>query len=176
MKDDQQIAERKRFRVLLHKHEDEIIKRWVDALYAEPTVTTSSELSFEQLVADVPDLIDCLGMILDEEWSRKRISDEVRGLRNYSQNRFYQNVLLDEMARELTVLKQVVCDCIWQEMATDPPAELYSLKQVLTLTDLFFSEMLTYSLVIYANNLRPTVPTRLSVWPPATRAGHRENS
>jgi RsbT co-antagonist protein rsbRD N-terminal domain len=154
---------------VIRRREDLIVRRWVDAIYSDSRTELPGVLSFEQLVGPVQEMLDFLcGQfegLLDEE----NIADDVRQLRAYPQVRFYQGVLIDEVARELIIFRKVLNEVLWKETAINTPEGHRVLKWALGQLNTFIDEMVIQTLVIYAANLRPPVETRASVWPPPRR-------
>ena len=160
------------FRTLFHEAEDSIIRTWAEALYAERRTDTPARLSYEQLVNHLPDLLTELAALLDAPHAAQ--SDVVaaaRRVRAQAQVRFYQGVLIDEVARELMLLREVVNDFLWREhlSANRGAGDARDLREALRRADWFVDEMLAQAIVIYAASLRPPVQTRTSVWPPPRR-------
>lgn len=154
---------------VIRRREDLIVRRWVDAIYSDARTELPGVLSFEQLVGPVQEMLDFLCRqfkgLLDEE----NIADDVRQLRAYAQVRFYQGVLIDEVARELMIFRKILNEVLWKEAAINTPEGLRTLKWTLGQLNTFIDEMVIQTLVIYAANLRPPVETRTSVWPTPRR-------
>jgi hypothetical protein len=159
----------KRLACLFRKHEELIVRRWVDEIYAEERTDLPRALSFEQLVGPVQEILDSLGRLLDSNSDQVEIADEVCHLRNHAQVRYYHGVLIDEVARELMLLREIVNEFLWRDSAPTTTDDLMTLREALNLANRFMDELLTQTLVIYATSSRPPVATRASVWPPPRR-------
>ncbi|MFL6207396.1 MAG: RsbRD N-terminal domain-containing protein [Pyrinomonadaceae bacterium] len=162
-----------RFTGLLHAHEDALTRAWADGVYAERRTDLPALLSYRQLVEPLPEVLAEWAHLLDEAATESQISESARYLRRHVQVRFQQGCLLDEVARELMILRGVLHDFLWREspMATD--GDLWALRAALRRTDALLDEMLAQTLVTYAASLRPPVQTRMTVWPPARRRDSR---
>jgi hypothetical protein len=78
-------------------------------------------------------------------------------------------VLLDEVARELTLLREVINEFLWQEGPAEAVGGLRELAAALRCANRFLDELISQAVLIYAASLRPRVPTRDAVWPPPRR-------
>lgn len=148
---------------------DPISRAWVDAVYAERRTDLPNLLSFRELVAFVPEICDALARLLDEEATAVEIVAAARSLRAHAQTRFQQGALLDEVARELTLLREVLHEFLWQEGPAEAEGGLRELSAALRRTNRFLDELLSQAVLIYAASLRPRVPTRDALWPPPRR-------
>jgi hypothetical protein len=101
-------------------------------------------------------------------WSSwlEEICEGARRLRGHAQTRFQQGVLVDEVARELMLLRDTLCEFLWQEVAGGAGADAGLLHDALRRSCLFFDELIAQAVLVYAVSLRPVIPTRGSVWPP----------
>jgi hypothetical protein len=156
----------KRLACVFRRHEELIVRQLVDDIYAERRTDLPRTLSFEQLVGPVQEILDSLGRLLDSKTGELEIADEVRHLRNHAQVRFHHGVLIDEVARELMLLREIVNEFLWRDAAPTTTDDLMTLREALALANRFMDELLTQTLVIYATNTRPPVETRASRWPP----------
>ena len=158
-----------RFEILVGKHEDSITRAWADRIYADPRTGLSTLLSYEQLVDHLPDLLEELAGALDRAAGDVELAEITTRLRSYAQVRFYQGVLIDEVARELMTFRQVFEDFLWRESRPSTSEDLRRLRGALKRANRFVDEMLVQAVLIYAASLRPPVETRGSVWPPPLR-------
>jgi hypothetical protein len=158
-----------RLATLLREDEGVIIRAWVEAVYAERRTELPTRLSFEQLVAHLPDLLEELARLFDNGGTDAEIIEATRRLRAHPQVRFYQGLLLDEVARELMLFRQVVNDFLWREGLSARQGSPTELRDALRRADRFVDEMIVQVMVVYAVSLRPPVETRTSVWPPPRR-------
>ena len=158
-----------RFETLIAEHEDSITRAWADRIYADPRTGLSTVLSYEQLVDPLPDLLTEMARALDLVASEQELAEMARRLRAYAQVRFYQGVLIDEVARELMIFRQVFEDFLWREARPATSEDLRRLRSALRRANGFVDEMLVQAVLIYAVSLRPPVETRGSVWPPPLR-------
>jgi hypothetical protein len=160
----------RRFSSLFRKHLDPLTRAWVDEVYADRRTDLATLLTFRELVTHVPDLLEELAYLLDERADEEEICEGARRLRGFAQTRFQQGVLIDEVARELMLLRDAVCEFLWQEapgVAFEEPAR--GLHDALRRAWLFFDELVAQTILVYATSLRPVIPTRGSVWPPPRR-------
>ena len=97
------------------------------------------------------------------------ICEAARRLRGYARVRFQQGVLIDEVARELMLLRSTLCEFLWQEARGFAEDDARVLRDALRRAELFFDELVAEAILVYASSLRPVVPTRGSVWPPPRR-------
>jgi hypothetical protein len=154
---------------LFRQRLDSITRAWVDEIYAERRTDLPNLLSFRELVAFIPETCDELARLLDAEASDVEIVAAARAARAYIQTRFQQGVLLDEVARELTLLRDVINEFLWQEGTAGAGVGLRELSAALRRANRFLDELLVQAVLIYAASLRPCVPTRDAVWPPPRR-------
>jgi hypothetical protein len=158
-----------KFSTLMRQHESAIIGSWVDDIYSERRTTLASALSYEQLVGFLPECLDSLAVLLDGSASDGEISDSANRLRSYAQERFQQGLLIDEVVRELSILRRVLNDYLWQEGSQALDGHLGGLRLSLRRVNHFVDELIGQALLVYAASLRPRVETRSSVWPPPRR-------
>ncbi|HEV2763704.1 MAG TPA: hypothetical protein VGV38_12055, partial [Pyrinomonadaceae bacterium] len=83
--------------------------------------------------------------------------------------RFQQGALIDEVARELIILRRTVTDFLWRDGVSATEGDLWGLRDALRRADAFLDELLAQTVLIYAASLRPNVRTRTSTWPPPRR-------
>jgi len=160
----------RRFSSLFRQHLDALTRVWVDEIYADRRTDLATLLTFRELVEHVPDLLDELGHLLDERAEGEEICEGARRLRGLAQTRFQQGALLDEVARELMLLRDTLGEFLWVEADGAAKGEAAAwLHDALRRSWLFFDEMIAQAILVYAVSLRPVVPTRGSVWPPPRR-------
>ena len=104
----------RRFSSLFRQHLDPLTHAWVDEVYRERRTDLATLLTFRELVAHVPDVLDELAYLLDERAVVEEISEAARRLRGFAQTRFQQGALVDEVARELMLLRDTLCEFLWQ--------------------------------------------------------------
>jgi hypothetical protein len=165
----------RRFLPLLLKHLDSLTRAWVDAVYADRRTDLASILSFRELVEHVPEMVEELAGLLDAGAGLAEAAEGARRCRSLAQARFQQGVLIDEVARELMLLRNTLSEFLWQQAPAAAPTDAREMRDALRLTADFFDEMIAQAILVYAASLRPVVPTRGSVWPPPRR-GRRERS
>ena len=157
------------FITLIRQYEEALIRAWMDELYRERRTELPARLSYGQLVNHLPELLEELGHVLDDAVNDVEIVEATRRLRTHAQVRFHQGILIDEMARELMILRRVLEDFLWREGASVIQGNLRELRDALRRSNRLMDEMIAQSLVIYAASLRPPVETRTSSWPPPRR-------
>jgi hypothetical protein len=148
---------------------DSITRAWVDEVYADRRTDLPNLLSFRELVAFLPEVCDELARLLDEEASEDETVEAARRLRAHAQMRFQGGVLLDEVARELMLLRDVLNEFLWREVLGEAEGGLGELAAAQRRANRFLDELITQAILIYAASLRPCVPTRDAVWPPPRR-------
>lgn len=161
----------KRFAPLFRQNMDSLTRAWVDAIYADRRTDLTSILSQRELVEHLPDFFDELARLLDEEAQPAEIEAAAAGQRSYAQGRFQKGVLIDEVARELMLIRDVLTEFLWREDASATRGEVREFSKTLRRASIFCDELIAQTIIIYAANLRPSVRTRGSVWPPPR--GHR---
>jgi hypothetical protein len=163
-----------RYAALLRQHEPALVRTFVDVVYTDRRTDLPALLSYHQLIDYLPDIFDELAGVLDSAALDSEIAEAVRPLRMHSQARFQQGCLIDEVARELMILRDVLNDFLWREGNRDAAAdadegEIRELRDCLRRMHLFVDEMIAQAVLIYATSLRPQVRTRTSHWPPPRR-------
>jgi hypothetical protein len=159
----------RRFTSLFHQHLDPFTRAWADRVYDERRTDLATLLTFRELVEHVPDVLEELGRLLDERADAAEVCEAARHLRGYARVRFQQGVLIDEVARELMLLRSTLCEFLWQEARGPLDEDARVLRDALRRAELFFDELVAETILVYASSLRPVVPTRGSVWPPPRR-------
>jgi hypothetical protein len=160
------------YAALLRQHEPALVRTFVDVIYTDRRTDLPALLSFHQLIDYLPDIFDELAGVLDSAALDSEIAEAVRPLRMHSQARFQQGCLIDEVARELMILRDVLNDFLWREVSRGANAEegdIRELRDCLRRTHVFVDEMIAQAVLIYATSLRPQVRTRTSHWPPPRR-------
>jgi len=158
-----------RYATLLRQHEAALVRAFVDVIYTDRRTDLPALLSYHQLVDYLPEIFDELARVLDVAALDTEIGEAVRPLRMHSQARFQQGCLIDEVARELIILRHVLIDFLWREVSVATEGDIRELRDALRRTDRFVDELLAQALLIYAASLRPQVRTRTSHWPPPRR-------
>ena len=159
----------RRFSSLFRQSLDHLTRLWVDEVYADRRTDLATLLTFRELVGHIPDLFDELAYLLDERADEEEICEGARRLRGFAQTRFQQGVLIDEVARELMLLRDTLCEFLWQKTPGGAGLDEAGLHDALRRSSLFFDELISQAILVYAVSLRPVVPTRWSVWPPPRR-------
>jgi RsbT co-antagonist protein rsbRD N-terminal domain len=157
------------FASVLREGEGRIVRRWVEQLYQDQRTELSNFLTYEQLIEHIPEIIEFAALAIEEDCDPSEIVDGVRRLRSHAQVRFYQGALIDEVARELMLLRQVIVDFLWQEAVIDQKPDLTNLNKSQLACNRVLDELVAQTLLIYASSTRPPVQTRESVWPPPRR-------
>lgn len=145
------------------------MRAWVDAVYAERRTDLPALLSYRELVDSLPEVIEEFARLLDDESDAREIEVAVRSLRMHAQVRFQQGCLIDEVARELMILRHVLTEFLWRERLSATEGDLRELRDALARLDLFIDEMIAQAIIVYAASLRPPVRTRSPQWPPPRR-------
>jgi hypothetical protein len=158
-----------RFGPLFRQHEAALVSAWVDGVYADRRTDLPSLLSYRQLIDSVPELLEELARALDDASEGREIEVTVRSLRMHSQVRFQQGCLIDEVARELMILRRVLTDFLWREGVGVTEGDIRELRDALARVDLFVDELIAQAIIIYAASMRPPVRTRTPQWPPPRR-------
>lgn len=159
----------RRFTPLFRDNEDALVREWADAVYEERRTDLPSLLSYRQLVDSLPEALEELARVLDDGADGREIEVAVRSLRVHAQVRFQQGCLVDEVARELMILRGVITDFLWREGVSATEGEIRELRDALRRADLFIDELIAQAIIIYAASLRPPVRTRTPQWPPPRR-------
>jgi hypothetical protein len=159
----------RRFSSLFRQSLDRLTRAWVDEVYADRRTDLATLLTFRELVEHVPELFDELAYLLDERADEDEICEGAQRLRGYAQTRFQQGALIDEVARELMLLRDTSCEFLWREVPVGTDEGASGLHDALRRAWLFFDELIAQAILVYAVSLRPVVPTRGSVWPPPRR-------
>lgn len=156
----------RRFSSLFRQHLDPFTRAWTDEVYADRRTDLATLLTFRELVEHVPEILEELGGLLDARAEAEALCEGARRLRGFARVRFQQGVLIDEVARELMLLRSTLCEFLWQEARGPVDEDARALRDALRRVEIFFDELVTETILVYASSLRPVVPTRGSVWPP----------
>ena len=159
----------KQFTTLILQHEEAMIRAWVDEMYAERRTDLPAMLSYGQLVDHLPDVLLEIAKALDLAATDSEITEASRRLRAHAQVRFHQGALIDEVARELMILRKVLNDFLWREGISATQGDIWELRDAHKRVDRFVDELIAQAIIIYAASFRPPVETRSSVWPPPRR-------
>jgi RsbT co-antagonist protein rsbRD N-terminal domain len=158
-----------RFTPLFRQQTDALVRAWADSVYADRRTHLPVLVTYRQLVEHLPDFFEELGRVLDTSASYGEILEAVGRLRFHAQARFQQGALVDEVARELIILRRTVWDFLWREGRSATEGDIWELRDALRRTDSFVDELVAQTVLTYAASLRPNVPTRTSTWPPPRR-------
>lgn len=159
----------RRFSTLFRQHLDPFTRAWIDIVYADRRTDLATLLTFRELVEHIPEVLDELAYMLDERADEDEMAEAACRLRGFAQSRFQQGVLIDEVARELMLLRDTLCEFLWQEAPDVLGENARELRGVFRRTGIFFDELIAQAILVYAVSLRPVIPTRGSVWPPPRR-------
>ncbi len=144
------------------------MRAFVDAVYTDGRTDLPAFLSYRQLVDYLPDIFaepsQVDGVLHNHESFEAR-----RRLRVRSLIRFQQERLLDEVARELMILRNVLNDFLWREGRDATEGDFRELRDALCRANVFADELIAQALVVYAASLRPPLQARTSHWPPRRR-------
>ena len=165
-----------RYALLLRTQRDLITRCWVDEIYASAQTQLADRLSYRQLIDHLPALLDELGGTLDSATNTYEISEAAQRVRYFMHVRFQQGCRIDEVARELSVLREVINDFLWSEIHAPTERDWRDLQAGLKLTNTFFDELIRQTIVVYAASLRPPVPTYASIRQPTRQRFRAVNS
>jgi hypothetical protein len=154
------------FSQLFSQHLASLARVWADEIYADRRTDLPSILSYRELIEFALEVFEELGRALDRQSDKAEIAESARRLRAYALTRFQQGVLIDEVARELTLMRAVLNAFMWREAVEVTGGDMRELKHALGVTNSLIDELLVQSVVVYAANLRPSVRTRSAAWPP----------
>lgn len=157
------------FSSLFRKDADSLIRAWADLVYTDGRTDLPLILSYRELVEHLPEMLDELGIVIDGEAQYDEIVEATRRLRVHAQTRFQQGCLVDEVARELFLLRDALNGFLWREGFEAIERDVRRLRDALRRTNVFIDELISQTILIYASSLRPNVQTRTSVWPPPRR-------
>ena len=159
----------RRFSSFFRQHLDTFTRAWADEVYADRRTDLATLLTFRELVEHIFDVLEELGRLLDDRADAEEICEGARRLRGYARVRFQQGVLIDEVARELMLLRGTLYEFLWQEARGPADEDARVLRDALRRVEIFFDELVAETILVYASSLRPVVPTRGLVWPPPRR-------
>ena len=165
-----------KYTLLLHEQGEVITRIWGDEVMESRDTQYAERLSYRQLIDHLPSLLDELGRVLDAPGSPHEIADASRRVRYFIHVRFQQGCLLDEVARELFVLREVINDFVWRENFAATERDLRELRGALKRTNTFFDELMRQVIIVYAASLRPPVQTHSSIWYPSRRRRRTDQS
>ena len=157
------------FAPIFRLHADRLTHAWADAVYADRRTDLPVMLSYRELVEHLPELLEELAGVLDSAARYEEIVEAARRLRFHAQVRFQQGCLIDEVARELFLLRDALNGFLWREGFDAVEGDVWKLLDALRRTNVFIDELLSQTILVYAASLRPNVPTRTSTWPPPRR-------
>lgn len=158
------------FASLFREHEDVLVREWVDSVYADGRTDLPALLSYRQLIDSVPEVLDELARLLDAGAEGRVIAESARRLRVHAQVRFQQGCLIDEVARELMLLRKVLTEFLWRAGNGVIEGDLWELRGAVRRTDTFVDELIADTIIVYAASLRPPVRTRTPNWSPPVRS------
>ncbi len=157
------------FARLFNTHQDAIIRRMVDEIYCDRRTELPERLPVGQLVEHYPDILDDLGLLLDARASDTEIADSVKQLRVFAQTRFHAGILIDEVARELMLIRKTLNEFLWRDEVLGAQDSEWELRETLERLNRFIDELVAETVIVYAASWRPPVETRTSIWPPPRR-------
>jgi hypothetical protein len=156
-----------RFTVLIGKYEEPIIRSFADEIYNDGRTDCRRRYPMSNS-STFCRILDDLARLLDAAAGDDEMIETARRLRSHAQVRFHQGVLLDEVARELTVFRRVFSDFCVAKVA-EKQENASEMCAALCLANRFVDELIVQAMVVYAASMRPPVKTRNSVWPPPRR-------
>ena len=163
-----------KFAALLREQRDVVIHIWADSVYDDEETRLAERLSYRQIVDHVPSLLEELGRALDMPTpSALDVAEAARRARFFVHVRFQQGCLIDEVARELSLLRAATNELLWRESFAITEREL---REALRRADEFFDELIRQLIVVYAASWRPPMPTQASIWHPSQRRHRRGSS
>ncbi len=154
---------------MIRAHEDALIRAWADEIYADRRTDLPGLLSYRELIDSIPEVLDEAGRLLDAAADEGEVAESARWLRRHAQVRFQQGCLLDEVARELMILREVLNEFLWREGLSAMDGDLRALRDALRRANALLDGLLVGAVVTYAASLRPRVQTRATDWPPPQR-------
>lgn len=153
-----------KFATLMREHRDVITHIWADSIYGDQETRLAERLSYRQLIDHLPSLLEELGRTLDLPTpTALEITGAARRVRFFAHVRFQQGCLIDEVARELSLLRTATNELVWREGFATTEQGQRELRETLRCTDEFFDELIRESIVVYAASWRPPVPTQASI-------------
>lgn len=158
-----------RLATLVRQRTDALISAWAERIYADRRTDLAAILSYGQLVGHLPELLEELACLIEAPESYDETLEAARRMRFHPLARFQQGCLIDEVARELMILRDTLNDLLWREGLSVAEGNIRELRGALRRRDAFVDELIEQAIVIYAASLRPAVRTRASVWPPPRR-------
>lgn len=162
------------YTTLLREYRDVVTHIWADEVFANSETQYAERLSYRQLIDHLPGLLDEIGHLLDRLATPAEIAEAARRIRYFIHIRFQQGCLIDEVAYELSALREVINDFIWRETLAPTERDLRGLRASLKRADTFFAELIRQMIVVYAASLRPPVQTHASIWHPSRGQGQRQ--
>ncbi len=166
-----------KFATLMRNHRDVVTHIWADSIYDDEETRLAERLSYRQLIDHVPSLLEELGRALDSPVpSALEVAEAARRVRFFVHVRFQQGCLIDEVARELSLLRSATNELLWRESSATTEREWRELREALRRADEFFDELIRQLIVVYAASLRPPVPTQASIWHPSPSRRRRGSS
>ena len=131
----------RRFSSLFRQQLDPFTRAWADRVYADRRTDLATLLTFRELVEHVPEVVEELASLLDAGADAAEVEEGARRLRALAQARFQQGVLIDEVARELMLLRNTLCEFLWQEARGLTEEDPRVLRDALRRAELFFDEL-----------------------------------
>src|SRR5215203_2319975 len=129
----------RRFSSLFRQHLDPFTRAWADEIYADRRTDLATLLTFRELVEHVPEVLE-------------ELCEGARRLRVYARVRFQQGVLIDEVARELMLLRGTLCEFLWQESRGPADDDARVLRDALRRVEIFFDELVAETILAYASS------------------------
>jgi hypothetical protein len=96
-----------------------------------------------------------LAYLLDEHADVGEIAEAARRLRGLAQTRVQQGALIDEVARELMLLRDTLCEFLWQRAPDVLGEDVDGLHDALRSANHLFDELIAEAILVYAASLRP---------------------
>lgn len=123
------------FSQLFGQHLASLARVWADEMRADRRTDLPSILSCRELIEFAPEVFEEPGGALDRQSDKAEIAETARRLRVYALTRFQQGVLIDEVARELILMRAVLNALMWREAVEVTGGDMRELKHALGATN-----------------------------------------
>jgi signal transduction histidine kinase len=92
----------------LEERQEVITQRWVEAVRRAPDLQSPDEVTYQQLINHVPQIYRRMIELLRHSGSAARASEARQDARIHGQHRWEQGYRLDELLREVDILRQIL--------------------------------------------------------------------
>jgi signal transduction histidine kinase len=92
----------------LEGKEGEVIRRWADAVRRAPDLQTPDEVTYRQLIDHLPSIYRRMIELLRQTGGEERTAEARRDARTHGRHRWQQGYRLDELLREIDILRQII--------------------------------------------------------------------